>query len=222
MTLHITAELGTAWSGNLETLNELAMKCKVNGIDSVKLQAFKREHLGSRYYRLASSVNPWNVEVINDIMEDNKMNWHCTVIYPDAVDFLKKYIKTWKVRYKDQHNLEIQNRIMETNPDRVFISCDEPMILNEDSKFKKLYCIPKYPHMIHEINWNEMAKMGGWSCHCPSIHALESAVKLGVKYLEIHITPTKWDDKLADNPVSFLADDLQLLVRRLREIKKDE
>jgi sialic acid synthase SpsE len=203
----ITAEIGTSWQGDLTELGRIMKTCKGLGFDAVKLQAFKREHLGSRYWRLACSVTPWNVEVIDDLAKYHKIKWYCTPIYPEAVDFLAPYIDTWKIRYKDRHNLEIQSKILEKNPKRILISSDMPLELSNDSVFQTLYCIPKYPHGIHEVDWDEMLKFDGWSVHCPSMEGLKSAVKIGMKYLEIHVMPPYIGElekpKYADYDVSF-------------------
>ncbi len=217
----ITAELGTSWLGDIKTLENIAHKCKLAGIDAVKLQAFNKEHLSDRYWRLISSVTEHNVDYINQMMQDIDIEWYCTPCYPEAVDFLVDKIHKWKIRYKDQHNLELQTKILETNPDKIFISTQDPLILNKNSRFRVLYCIPKYPHMVHEINWTKIKNFDGWSCHVASWRALESAVYLGAKYLEIHITPDKWNPRIVDNPLAFSLDELTGIVGKLRAVKID-
>ena len=215
----ITAEIGTSWLGDIKVLENMAQRCKYAGIDAVKLQAFKKEHLSDRYWRLISSVTEFNVDHINKMMQEIDIEWYCTPCYTGAVNFLEDKIHKWKIRYKDQYNLELIDAVLRQN-ETTFISVVDNLI-NKNKNIKSLYCIPKYPHLIHEVDWTRMKTFDGWSCHVASFRALESAVHLGMEYLEIHITPDKWNPRVVDNPLAFGLNDLSYIVDKLKAIKID-
>lgn len=210
--VYIIAEIGTSWEGDLTRLREMVMTCKKAGIDAVKMQAFKKEHLNSRYHRTLAAVTEFNVDVIDDLMRSCGMKWFCTAIYPESVDFLKDHVDMWKIRYKDSKNKDILTKVL-AQKQLTFVSCEEPMTHND--QVQSMYCISKYPHLVHEIDWDKMKKFDGWSCHCASTEALKSAIKLGMKYLEIHIVPFS-DDNFADDKVSFPMRDLEFIIPRLK------
>ena len=202
------AEIGTAWQGDFGDLYNLVKHCKEAGFSAVKLQAFKKEHLNSRYFRTISAVNEFNVEKIKEVMQEVGIPWGCSVIYPEAVEFLKGNVDFWKIRYKDNQNDSIVNAVVDAmeGEEVAYISIDKDTddeILG--SSFNKLYCIPKYPHMVHEIDWEQIQKYQGWSCHCPSMAAVESAKALGCQQFEFHIVPNSATQvsEYVDLPVAF-------------------
>ena len=79
----------------------------------------------------------------------------------------------------------------------------------QNSKIKWLYCIPKYPCSLNEINFKEMSNFDGFSNHCPDISAPLTAATLGANIIEVHVTEDKTKDYV-DNNVSFDFSELKL------------
>ena len=91
-----------------------------------------------------------------------------------------------------------------------------------NSNIKWLYCVPKYPCSLDEINFKEISNFHGYSNHCPDIIAPLTAAILGAKTIEVHITSDK-SKHFVDNNVSFdykQLENLVTLIRKIKNIKK--
>ena len=86
-------------------------------------------------------------------------------------------------------------------------------------KIKWLYCVPKYPCSLEEIDFSELNKFDGFSNHCPQFIAPLSAAILGAEIIEIHITSNKTEN-FVDNNVSFDYNELKDLVKAIRLSEK--
>ena len=78
----------------------------------------------------------------------------------------------------------------------------------KNEQIKWLYCVPKYPCKIDEINFSMINDFDGFSNHCPDIEAIKKVIDLKSKILEIHITSNK-KDNFIDNSVSFDYSDMK-------------
>jgi sialic acid synthase SpsE len=148
-------------------------------------------------------------------------------MYIEAIDFLDPYVKRFKIREFDSRQLlenkttELIEKVLETNKE-VIISSQHSL---ENSKFynhpkiKWLYCVPKYPCSLEEIDFSELNKFDGFSNHCPQIIAPLSAAILGAEIIEMHITSSKTKN-FFDNNVSFDYDELEEVVRLIRLSEK--
>jgi len=199
--LFITAELSTNWEGDFDVLYNLMAGCKQAGFDAVKLQAFRKDDLRSgRHERLRSAVTRDNIKRINNIAKEVGIEWYCMSTYPEAVDFIDPYVNIWKIRLKDSDDVQLCNKVLSTGK-KVIISCKYPKHY-DTGRIKTLYCKGDYPTKIIDVNYNDMKKFDGFSCHTPELSVLQLAVRLGVNYIEMHVTPDKNKD-LIDNKVSF-------------------
>ena len=97
----------------------------------------------------------------------------------------------------------------------------EALIFNQynNSKIKWLYCVPKYPCSLEELDFSELDKFDGFSNHCPQLMAPLSAAILGTEIIEIHITSDK-TKKFIDNNVSFDYNELTEVIRLIRLSEK--
>lgn len=219
MHLSITAELASHWRGDFELLDWMVGQCKKIGFDYVKFQAISESRLARHpeldYYR-KSSVSKENVSRINLICKSHDMEWYSSVTYPEAVDFLDPYVNIWKIANYDVDNAAIMDRVCSTGK-KVILSTPKPFEHN-DSRIVNLYCIPRYPTPIEDLNFDMLSKFDGYSCHTPSFRAVLAAVEKGIKYLEIHNTPTK-DYFFLDNPVSFSISECYDLIRWVRRFE---
>ena len=85
---------------------------------------------------------------------------------------------------------------------------------------KWLYCIPKYPCSLSEINFQKISKFHGFSNHCPEITAPLTAINSGIDIIEVHVTEDKTKEYF-DNNVSFDFSELKILITEIRKINKN-
>jgi len=100
----------------------------------------------------------------------------------------------------------------------VFIStrtfpANSPYLRNPQIKW--LYCIPKYPCTLKEIDFRCIPKFDGYSNHCNDISAPIMAAKKGARIIEVHITQNK-NEGFIDNNVSFDLTELYKIVKEIR------
>ncbi len=226
----IIAEIGVNWDGNFTLVEEMMIQAKNSGCDAVKFQSFNKSIIGNHpeYNRLIkSSISELNIEKINEVSQRIGIEWFCTPMYVEAIDFLDPYVKRFKMREFDSRQIsenkttDLMNKLLETNKE-IIISSQHPL---EDSKFwnhskiKWLYCVPKYPCRLEELDFSELKKFDGFSNHCPKIIAPISAAILGAEIIEIHITSDKTKN-FVDNNVSFNYTELSDIVRMIMLSKK--
>lgn len=212
--IFITAEIGSSWRGDFDVLGRMMDDAKTAGCDAVKLQAFKKEHT-THPEKVINAVDEKNIRDIDTLARTIGIEWYCTPIYPEAVEFLNPYVKRWKVRYKDNKDTQILGAIRRTDKP-VCISDDSPWV---DYDCKYLYCVPEYPTPKEKVNMELLKQADGYSCHTPDVNFVVDVIKTcpNIKFLEFHIKPDNGKD-LIDGPTSFDPFQMQELVQRIREI----
>ena len=152
----VVAEIGVNWDGDFELVKQMMNESKTLQLSAVKFQAFTfdmtKNHPESKRL-MNSSITKENVEKINDISQEIGIDWFCTPMYPEAVDFLDPFVSRYKIREFDGREIIQSNEtdlfqsIYKKNKN-IFIS-SEIIPLNcslyNDPQIKCLYCIPKYP-----------------------------------------------------------------------------
>ena len=226
----IIAEIGVNWDGDLSLAEDMMIHAKKYGCDAVKFQAFNKSIIGNHpeYDRLIkTSISESNVKKINELSQIIGIEWFCTPMYAEAVDFLDPYVKRFKIREFDGRQLlenkttDLVEKVLATGKE-IIISSQYSL---ENSKFynhpkiKWLYCVPKYPCSLEDLDFLELGKFDGFSNHCPQIIAPLSAAILGAEIIEMHITSSKTKN-FVDNNVSFDYDELKEVVRLIRLSEK--
>ncbi len=226
----IIAEIGVNWDGDLSLAEDMMIHAKKYGCDAVKFQAFNKSIIGNHpeYDRLIkTSISESNVKKINELSQIIGIEWFCTPMYAEAVDFLDPYVKRFKIREFDGRQLlenkttDLVEKVLATGKE-IIISSQYSL---ENSKFynhpkiKWLYCVPKYPCSLEDLDFLELGKFDGFSNHCPQIIAPLSAAILGAEIIEMHITSSKTKN-FVDNNVSFDYDELEETVRLIRLSEK--
>jgi len=113
------------------------------------------------------------------------------------------------------NSTQMFTKLLETKKE-IMISSELPP---QDCKFygneqiKWLYCVPKYPCKLNEINFSLLKHFDGFSNHCPDISAPLQVINLNSEILEIHITSDKNAD-FVDNNVSFDYDDMKEIAKQ--------
>ena len=179
---------------------------------------------------MKSTITEENIQRIDQIANDIGIEWFCTPMYPEAVSFLNPFVKRFKIReldgrilLKDQQTQLIEE-VINTGKEIIVSSEKSPESCKyyHNSNIKWLYCIPKYPCNLDEINFKEISNFHGYSNHCTDVIAPVTAAILGAKIIEVHITSDKSKD-FVDNNVSFDYKELENLVgliRRMETMKK--
>ena len=226
----IVSEIGVNWNGDLKLAEDMIKKVKGIGCHAVKFQAFNEKIVKDHPEKealLKCSVTENNIEQINKIAKDNDIEWFCTPMYPEAIDFLEPFVKRYKIREVDGRPL-LNNK---TTPllERVLATEKEIFVSSEDSprkckfylnkKIKWLYCVPKYPCEIEDLDFSNAEDFDGFSNHSKHIIVPLTATILGAKIIEIHITADK-NQEFFDNNVSFDYNELRQVVELCKLIDK--
>jgi len=200
----LTAELGANWRGDVEVLDRMVQRCKKAGVDAVKFQALSDDlinrHTEWNWYG-NSSIQPANVQQVSDICTHYGIEWFCTPCYPQAVDFLDVYVKRWKIRSADNTRMDIINKCINTRKP-IILSTARKIESYNDDMIKQIYCIPKYPTTLGELNFDMLKILKGYSNHCLDVTALYKAMRYGIDYLEFHLSDSS-DEFAIDNKVSL-------------------
>jgi N,N'-diacetyllegionaminate synthase len=218
----VVAEIGVNWDGNLDLAKTMMESAKLAGCNAVKFQAYKNEMVKDhpqheRLYR--SSITDENVHQINDLAKSVGIEWFCTPMYVDAVEFLEPFVRRFKIREVDGRPLlenkssDIFERILETKKEIIISSQTSPKNTKYYGKdnIKWLYTVPKYPCTINDIDFSHITDFDGYSNHLPHMIAPLVATILGASIIEIHYTENKSKDYI-DNPVSYDYEDLRQLI----------
>ncbi len=224
--MRLIAEIGVNWDGDFELAKEMMHVSAKNGFNFVKFQAFRPELVAkhpeaSRVYR--SSITPDNINKINSIANDVGIEWFCTPMYEDAIEFLEPFVNRYKIREYDGREIivnkssNIFKKLLETKKE-IMISTEIPPQRCEfykNKQIKWLYCVPKYPCELNEINFSIIKKFDGFSNHCPDIIAPMKVIDLKSEILEIHITSDK-SRNFIDNNVSFDYSDMEKISKYVK------
>ena len=211
--MQLIAEIGVNWNGDFELVKEMMQESANAGFNLVKFQSFEAKLVAnhpqaSRVFR--SSITPENVKKINSISTDIGIEWFCTPMYENAILFLDPYVYRYKIREYDSRILLTNNstnvflKLLETKKEIMISSESSPQNCKwyNHEQIKWLYCVPKYPCNLDEIDFPLLKSFNGFSNHCRNMSAPLEAIRLGSEILEIHITSDKNGDFI-DNNVSF-------------------
>ena len=226
----VVAEIGVNWDGDINIAKEMMTSAKNAGCNAVKFQSFTEEmikdHPESRRL-IKSSISHDNVGMISDLAKSLDLEWFCTPMYLKAVDFLEPFVNRFKLREFDGRSLlensttDLFERMRKTGKEIIVSSEKSPENCKfyNDPQVKWLYCVPKYPCRLNELNFKDLQDFNGYSNHCQDILAPITAAICGAKIIEVHITSDK-SKSFVDNPVSFDYKELALLIKSLRKIEE--
>ena len=226
----ITAEIGVNWDGDFTLIEKMMKDAKNADCNAVKLQAFDEKIVSDNPEKnrvLKSSVSSDNIEQINSISKKVGIEWYCTPMYPDAINFLDPFVKRYKIRYNDSLPLHenkttsLIKKALETEKQIIVSTQKNPkqLELYNNNNVKWLYVVPKYPCSIDDLDFSNLSDFDGFSNHCIHFLAPLSAVMLGAKMIEIHVTSNK-DKDFIDNPVSFDTNETKKLINLIRYAEK--
>ena len=209
----LIAEIGVNWDGDFDLLAEMMKNAKNVGFNAVKFQAFLpdmvKDHPESARL-VKSSISKENINQIDKLAKSVGIEWFATPMYKEGVHLLDPFVKRFKIREFDGREIvkgnstEIFEEIQNTGKEIIISSQKSPKNTKfyNDSKIKWLYCVPKYPCPLEEINFENLNDFNGFSNHTSHFLAPLMAVILGSEIIEMHVTSDK-TKKFVDNNVSF-------------------
>ncbi|MCV0399634.1 MAG: N-acetylneuraminate synthase family protein [Nitrosarchaeum sp.] len=224
----LIGEIGVNWNGDLDIARQLMVVAKQNNLNSVKFQSFSKEIVKDHPLSetlLESSISEKNIQQIDDLAKEIGIDWFATPMYPEAVSLLEPYVKRYKIREYDGRVLaknstsKLIDAILETGKDVIISSQALPSKLNSTGKVDWIYCVPKYPCSLGDLDFTKLSFFKGFSNHCPHIIAPLCASILGAKIIEVHMTLNK-NGNFVDNNVSFDPSDLQQLSNLISSSEK--
>ena len=175
---------------------------------------------------MSSAVTSQNIERIDKLARDKGIEWFATPMYLDAVKLLDPYVKRFKVRQFDGRKIirnepsELFENISKTKKEIIISSEESPKNSShyQNPNIRWLYCVPKYPCTLSEIDFSSLSDFDGYSNHHPHFIAPLTAAILGAGIIEVHVTMDK-SKSYIDNNVSF---DFNELENMIQLIKKSE
>lgn len=226
----VIGEIGVNWDGDFELLKKMLSASKKSGCNAVKFQSFTEEMIKNHPQKsrlMKSTISQNNVEEINKIAKTVGIEWFCTPMYHEAVNFLNPFVKRFKIREFDG-KLIVNNQkstlfetIYKTGKEIIISSQTNPTKSNyySDPKIKWLYCVPKYPSKLEDVDFSIIKQFDGYSNHNPQSIIPITATILGAKIIELHITSSK-SQNFIDNNVSFDFNELEEIINVIHQIEK--
>lgn len=187
---------------NLDEAKELVKLAKENGADLAKAQLFDSVKLYGKHtpaeldFDQAKALFEYGkeigIEVFFSVFDVERVKW-CEEIG----------VKRYKIAYSQRNNRDLFN-VIPLNK-LVFISTD-------DTPYEYgLYCVPKYPAEISEIDFRMVDYIGGFSDHTIGLDAAKIAIARGASIIEKHFCFSH--DKGIDAAWSMTPDELRELKR---------
>jgi sialic acid synthase SpsE len=231
MIMLIVAEIGVNWRGDFDLLEKMLINSKTVGFDSVKFQAFNEDIIGEHPKKeelLACSITAENIEQINTLATNIGIDWFCTPMYSDAVELLSPYVKRFKIRELDGRLLlrneitPLIQKVLNTKKDILVSVNHSPNSskLKNSPQIKWLYCVPKYPCQLKDIDFKNIKNFDGYSNHCIDQNAIIEIAKIGAEIIELHVTQDKKGNYI-DNSVSFDFVESKKILNKIKELRNN-
>lgn len=228
----IIAEIGVNWCGRIEVAKEMILESKRSGADAVKFQMFNEGVIKDSKYKdelYQMILSHEDIKCLKKYADSCDIEIGVSTMYPEAFDVIgDTKLDFIKIREKDNQNIEIARAAVEyctKNKNILLISTEG--VPDEYFKYnlyhtvfaKYMYCIPKYPPELKDINISKINReyFDGYSNHFPDKSIPIIAIARNLDYVEVHVMNKKHnsvavelglDEKQIDEPVSITFEDL--------------
>lgn len=228
--MKIIAELGSNFRHYQDLKNAIHLAHEA-GAHAIKFQWFCQHDLyGLPGLSKQMNILPQYFDYLYKECKKKYIEFMCTVFNPDHIDFIDKYITTYKVASSDMCYVQLLERINQTKKD-VYLSTgahhekEIEHVLNKGylnkCKVTLMYCVSAYPaNNVYLPNINMMRRKFnlpvGFSDHSTDIYTIpwHAVYTHGASVLEKHFNPH--DIKSPDAPHSLSFDDFRSMVGNLR------
>ena len=167
MLIRIVAEIGVNWDGDLEAVKHMMQSSKDVGCNYVKFQAFNEDVIKEHPEKerlMKATITSKNIEEINSISKLVGIEWFCTPMYEEAVDFLDPYVNRYKIRVADGRSLitnkpsKLVNRVLDTRKEVIVSAESNPTqsIQYDNSDIKWLYGVSKNPCTFEDLYYENI------------------------------------------------------------------
>jgi len=231
----IVADCGINANGNIEIAKQQIDLATASGVDAIKFQVYNSEKLhgvNSPVYQDAKR-GEFSYEHFRVLADYSPIEWFASAFDEQAVELLEDIgVKKHKIASRSLTDWVLVNKINK---------CRKPVILStgnhdtgaikkaveilKDCTVTLLYCIPKYPTKIEDLNFGRMTKLGelfklpiGFSDHTTGIWASIEATRLGATIIEKHFTVSRSLGGV-DQPCSMEPHEMKLLVKSIRQME---
>ena len=200
--MKVIAECGCNWK-DFDEVWDMIIKAKEIGCWAVKFQLFTEKEAPNLPKILYLTKE--RAKVIFEFGKGQGIEVFFTPMFLEVVDWCEEIgVSMYKIRYKDQNNLELVNKIFNDkellfDTEKVFISTDYPNLYHRLG-FIPFSCVSKYPAKFEDYymirRHFEETHYRGISDHTPNFQLLRYALKWehlieGDYYFEKHVCLTK-------------------------------
>ena len=245
----IVAEVGLNHEGSYSRAKKLVKSLVKIDVDAIKLQSYTVAKYCStsnieRYNMLKSFAlsKEEHIKLANLVHKNNKA-FLSTPLSEDWVDFISEIGDGIKIASGDITFVPvIKKAAMQKKP--VILSTGASSLeeikkaikifkkysskkINLKNKLAILHCVSSYPAKYSECNLSSIPYLKqkldlvtGWSNHTLGSNINIAAVALGAQIVELHVTDNKNSKPFRDHALSYEIDELKILIKELREIKK--
>lgn len=203
----IIAEIGVNWNGDISIAKDMIFQSKRAGADFVKFQMFNEYIIKDSRYKDELSEMILDFSKLNELIGyafQQYIGFGISVMYPEALEMIDNKtgvpVDFIKIRCQDHQNEKIARPAVKfcDNWDiPLLISTEERISCTDYFRYnlyhtkhaKYLYCIPKYPPELNEINEKYISTdyFNGYSNHFPSKYLPMIAVARNLEFIEIHV-----------------------------------
>jgi sialic acid synthase SpsE len=189
----LVSEIGQNHCGDMSLARKLILASKESGADLAKFQLYNSMAIYG--VQQPQELTFKQADELFRFGQDNDIEVFFSVFDVERVEWCEKIgVQRYKIAATRQKK-EVLEAVAKT---------DKPVIISQsrfeilDRLFKDvqyLYCVPKYPADLQEVNFGMIYIMGGFSDHTLGIFASQIALARGATIIEKHF-------RLDDNPRS--------------------
>ena len=239
----IIGEIGINHEGNLKDAKNMIKLAAKSGLNAVKFQLYnlKKYEAKDNIFRY-SRLNDFNLRdkdyvCLYKLAKKIGINVLATPVTEDKVKLAASFGEVVKVASGDINFFPTIDEIIKQKK-KIILSTGNSTIneirktvnyIEKKSKFifknlSLLHCVSLYPTSIDDANIRKIIYLKkkfpnltiGYSNHCSEKEAVLSAVSLGAKIIEIHITNDKKNKEFRDHSLSFDNKNLKDLVNSIK------
>lgn len=189
----LVSEIGQNHVGDMSLARKLILASKENGADLVKFQLYNSMAIYG--VNQPQELTFKQADELFRFGQDNGIEVFFSVFDVERVEWCENIgVQRYKIAATRQKK-EVLEAVARTNKP-VIVSQSRFEILDRlFNDVQYLYCVPKYPADIQEVNFGMIYIMGGFSDHTLGIFASQIALARGATIIEKHF-------RLDDNPRS--------------------